>query len=526
MLHRHRHVALITLTACLASLASACGSSDVDEGGGSGGGDYLSGEGVGTGNGDGDGDGDGDGPSASVGTGTGSGSGAGDSVPAPPPPIAPPDPEEDPACEDLDPTAPVVLYLSADDSNSMASPAEAREQIRMGMAPSNPIRTYEFLNYYDVDFPAPATGELGLFADARAAGEDGAFDLLLAVRAPDAPALRRPMTITFVADTSGSMDGTPMDRERAAMRAIAGQLSDGDIVNVLTWNDGNAVALEGRRVDGPNDSAVLSAIDQLSAGGGTDLEGGLAAGYELARQHFGAERLNRVVMISDGGANIGETSGDIIGEASDDADGEGIYLVGVGVGPIGAYSDELMDIVTDMGRGAYVYLDSTDEAERMFGARFDETMEVAARDVRVEVTLPWYFQMKRFYGEEYSENPEEVDPQHLAPGDVTVIMQTVAACSPDVVDGADPVRLRVEWQSPIERQPREAVIETTIGALLDQDHARLEQAAAIVAFAEALKTGAAAELDAALDSVRALDAADDPRFAEIEELLAGHPGRR
>ena len=64
--------------------------------------------------------------------------------------------------------------------------------------------------------------------------------------------------------------------------------------------------------------------------------------------------------------------------------------------------------------------------------RFDEVMEVAARAVQVEVTLPWYFQMKKFYGEEWSEDPEEVEPQHLAPGDATLILQTLKACSPVV----------------------------------------------------------------------------------------------
>jgi len=178
-----------------------------------------------------------------------------------------------------------------------------------------------------------------------------------------------------------------------------------------------------------------------------------------------------------------------------------------------------MDVVTDKGRGAYVYIDSNAEADRMFGDRFDETMEVAARDVRVEVTLPWYFQMLRFYGEEYSEDPDEVDPQHLAPGDVTVIMQTIKACNAEVVNLADPVSLRVTWDTPIQRQSRSQVIDTTLGDLIAQDHDRLEQVSAVVAFAEALKTGEPADLQRALDAVRVLDMQSDRDFGEIESLL-------
>ena len=519
-----RSTLLAALLAALALPLTACGddAAGVDAESGGGGADGVGSSGAGNGTVSSGGPSGSTSASGTVGTGTGSGGGSGE--PPPPPPVNPPDPE-DATCADLDPTSPLVLYLSADDSNSLASPAEAREALRQGLVPYNPIRTYEFLNYYDVEFPAPETADkVALFADARATADAGTFDLMLAVRAPDAPATRRPMTITFVADTSGSMEGTPMDRERAAMRAISAQLAEGDIVNVVTWNDGNNVALAGRHVTGPNDAQLGEIIDSLVAGGGTDMDGGLRAGYELARESFGDNRLNRVVMISDGGANIGETSGDIIGDASDDADAEGIYLVGIGVGPFGNYWDDLMDTVTDKGRGAYVYLDSVEEAESILGDRFDETMEIAARDVQVEVTLPWYFQMKKFYGEEYSENPDEVDPQHLAPGDVTVILQSIKACSADVVNDADPVRLRVTWQTPIARQSKEAVIETTLAELLVQDHARLDQASAVVAYAEALKTGARADLDAALAKVRALDMGDDASFAEIAELLGRHPG--
>jgi Ca-activated chloride channel family protein len=447
-----------------------------------------------------------------------------------PAPIAPPPDDQDPdagppACDSLDATQPVVLYLSADDSNSMASPAEAREAIRAGQQPQS-VRTYEFLNYYDIDLPAPAFPELALFADAAPAPEEGAFDLMLAVRSHDAPAIRRPMTVTLVVDTSGSMGGAPIDRARAAIVAIAGQLQDGDIVNLLTWDTENLVVLDGHVVDGPSDPTVILAAERLEADGATDLDAGLRAGYELAEASWGADRLNRVVMISDGGANVGETTASIIGQASDDADREGIYLVGVGTGPLGSYTDDLMDIVTDMGRGAYVYLDTVAEAEVMFGDRFDETMEVAARDVRVEVTLPWYFQMLRFYGEEYSEDPEEVEPQHLAPGDTTVILQTIRACDASVVDAADAVKLKVTWQTPLARQARETVLETTVGALLAQDHGRLEEARTIVAFAEALKTGDAVDLEGALGRIESLPTEGQAALAEIRELLVAHPSMR
>jgi Ca-activated chloride channel family protein len=241
-------------------------------------------------------------------------------------------------------------------------------------------------------------------------------------------------------------------------------------------------------------------------------------------QHYGEGRLNRLVLISDGGANVGTTDADLIAAHSDEADQEGIYLVGVGTGPHNGYHDELMDTVTDEGRGAYVYVDSEAEAENMFVARFDEVMEVAARNVDVELSLPWYFQMHKFHGEEYSENPEEVDAQHLAPSDAMVFNQVLRACDPTMVDGSDDITITVSWQTPLTYQPAEISYTATVDQLLGGGTEALAKGKAIVAYAEALKGTDADALGAALAQVQAANVGGtDAALNEIESLLKKHP---
>ncbi len=426
-------------------------------------------------------------------------------------------------CEGLDTSKPVILYLSADDSNSMGSPVQAREALTKGW--QTPwIRTYEFLNYYRIAYPAPPPSELGLFAEAEVGASAAEIDLQLGIRSFDAYVPRRAMTITFVLDTSGSMQGTPMERQVAAVKAIAASLAEGDIVSLVTWNTSNQVMLDGHAVSGPNDPLLIQKANELTAGGGTDLHGGLVKGYEIAQANYGQARLNRVILISDGGANVGITDEDLIGNNSQDADQEGIYMVGVGVGHgSGIYDDILMDTVTDRGRGAYVYLDSTEEATRMFVDRFDETMEIAARGVQVELTLPWYFQIEKFSGEELSENPEEIEPQHLAPSDAMVFNQVLRACDPAMINSADPVKMKVTWQTPLTYQTQETSLETTVGDLLAADKPHLAKGKAIVAYAEALKTGLEADLHAAFASVEAANVSGtDPELLEIAELIQKH----
>ena len=261
----------------------------------------------------------------------------------------------------------------------------------------------------------------------------------------------------------------------------------------------------------------------MTANGGTDLHSGLVAGYNLAEQHYGANRINRVILVSDGGANVGVTSEDLIAEHAEDADAEGIYLVGVGTGPPENYSDSLMDTVTDEGRGAYVYLDSAEEADAVFGPRFGEVLEIAARGVQIELTAPWYFQMQRFYGEEFSTNAEEVRPQHLAPGDAMILNQVLRACDAAVVNDADTIQVKATWEEPLTRQPREVTVSLTVGELLNGAHDQLDKGRAIVAYAEALRDGGQEALQAALAIVLAANANGDPDLDEIASLIPLHP---
>jgi Ca-activated chloride channel family protein len=355
---------------------------------------------------------------------------------------------------------------------------------------------------------------------------EGEFSFQVGIQSEKPPA-RRSMNITFVLDTSGSMMGTPMSIEIASVKAMAAVMQQGDRVSMVTWNTDNRVLLDGHVVNGPNDPMLVAAANGLSASGGTDLSGGLAVGYDIARRNYDKLRLNRVVLISDGMANVGVTDENVIGQASHNEDQEGIYLVGVGVGD--GVNDTLMDVVTDKGRGAYVYLDSAEEASRMLTKRFDETMEVAARGVRLELTLPWYLSMKTFSGEQSSTNPDAVDPQHLSPDDAMVFNETFVSCSPSSVNPSDTIGVKATYQTPIVHEAREDGANVTIADLLAGRDTELRKGNAIVAYAGALRDAdkdpstAGAKIDAALAKVReANSAGSDADLLEITDLLTAY----
>jgi Ca-activated chloride channel homolog len=447
----------------------------------------------------------------------------GGAPPAPPPPPHWLSDETAALCEGVDLSTPVKLFLSADDSNSMASPVIVRSLIRRHQ-PIDPylVRTYEFLNYYRFSFAKPRAGDLAIVSQLGSCQLNQDLALQIAVQSAPLAADRPPIDVTLVLDTSGSMTGDPIDRERAAVRAIASSLRAGDRVSAVTWSVGQTPILSAHEVSGPDDPALEDLADGLQPGGGTDLSGGLRAGYELAKSQRSAWRLSRVILISDGQANAGITDEDLIGSSAEDQDREGIYLVGVGVGE--GYNDRLMDTVTDAGRGAYIYLDSAEEARRMLVDRFAESMLVAARGVRIELTLPPYFGIKRFYGEVYSPDPAKVRPQHLAPDDSMVLYQILHPCDPSLPRAEDPYRVRVTWNDATSGAAREVIQDTVLGAL-DVDDGNLTKAALVILYAETLKS--LAGLDATARTLRVQSTRDaisaknagDPDLTEIVGLL-------
>ncbi len=437
----------------------------------------------------------------------------------------------DTGLEECDDVSEVTLYLSPDDSNSMSSPVQAREAVLSGWTSiSNvPIRTYEFMNYYSFDYEAAEAGALRVQLD-MLQGDDAQYTLQIGVSSPElSNADRAAMNITLVLDESGSMSGDPMDMLKASCRAIAGSLKEGDIVSLVTWDTSNAVLLDSHAVTGPDDTTLLNAISSLEPGGGTDLHGGLIAGYGLAQKNYEADRINRIVLISDGGANAGVTDIDTIAAAAGGEGEDGIYMVGVGVGSSSSYNDELMDAVTDAGKGASVFIPSEAEAERIFGERFVEVMDVAARDVQVRLELPPGFEIVRFSGEEYSTDPAEVEPQNIAPSDAMVFYQSVETCAPELLSDDVTITATARYLDPITFTESETSQVLSLADLAAADTALIRKGAAVYGYAEALKaykTAVTAEERSAIvaEALAAVEAAElenpgDEDLAEIRSVL-------
>jgi len=386
------------------------------------------------------------------------------------------------------PAEAVTYFMSADDSASQAQAMLAQDRIgvgRCGELVGYAPREYEFLNYYTFNYEPAAAGRLRLEPQMML-GEDGQYRLLVGVVSEHREiADRRPLHFVFSMDTSGSMAGAPIENLKHVLRALAGRMREGDLVSLVQWSDLQAVLLSGHEVSGPDDAQFLQVVEDLESSGSTDLHSGLVAAYDLANAHYDVNRLTRVFLVSDGGANTGITDETIIGTAASMEEGEGIFMIGIGTSD--GYNHQLMDTVTDLGRGAYVYVNNQDQAYTVFSEeKFLSNVDVAALNVRLEMTLPPNFVISEFHGEQISTNPDEVRPQHLAPNDAMLYHTFLADCGEPADPEVTVIGLRVTWLDPLTREARFEELEMSVADLLGGPVDHLEKANALVNYARFL----------------------------------------
>ena len=276
-----------------------------------------------------------------------------------------------------------------------ASYTQMRQQILAGkLPPVERVRPEEYVNYFDHEYGAPDHETFALYSTCAPSPYRAEVLLLeVGIKAREVKKEnRRPTSITAVVDTSGSMSTNDrLIKVKQALKLLVNELKEGDTFALVEYSTYALTVL--KPIAATRKQTINNAIDRLHTRGGTNVYKGLEKGYEVARETYSKERNNRVIICSDGMANSGYTSANqILSEIGEDGR-RGIYLTCVGVG-MGGYNDELMEKLADKGNGTCSYIDTVDEARRIFCEGLTSTLETVARDAKIQVE----FDKKIVYG--------------------------------------------------------------------------------------------------------------------------------
>lgn len=193
--------------------------------------------------------------------------------------------------------------------------------------------------------------------------------------------VRVPTDLVVVLDRSGSMGGEKIENARAAVRALVTALGEGDRFSLVTYSDGAQVAIPLGAVG--DRSRWLSIIDGVQPDGGTAMSSGLDAALAVIDGARSSGRAPRVVLVSDGLANQGDSSREgLVGRASRAARGEyALSTVGVGAD----FDEGLMAALADAGAGNFYFLASAAGLDRILADEFATARETVARSLRVSI---------------------------------------------------------------------------------------------------------------------------------------------
>jgi len=265
----------------------------------------------------------------------------------------------------------------------------ARSNLNRGVLPDkDAIRVEEFVNYFEQGYTYPS--ERNTFAIHLDGGpapftENDRYQMLrVGVQgyAID-PEDRKDVSLTFVIDVSGSMDmENRLELVKRALELLVEQLSPRDQVSIVVYGSTARIVLEPTR--GSEYGTIMEAIRSLRPEGSTNAEAGLRLGYEQALRAFNPRGINRVILCSDGVANVGNTGAESIWEQISAYASEGITLTTVGFG-MGNYNDVLMEQLADNGDGFYAYIDTLKEAENLFVENLTSTLQAIAMDAKIQV---------------------------------------------------------------------------------------------------------------------------------------------
>ena len=310
----------------------------------------------------------------------------------------------------------------------------------LGWMPKDAVRIEEMINYFHYDYDMPEDGET--FAlNAQIAdcpwNEDTRL-LLVGLQAKDIPQDQiKDQNLVFLVDTSGSMyDADKLPLAVEALKYLLGEMDERDSVAIVTYAGSSEIALEPTKCTQEGKEAIVRALDALTADGGTYGEAGIRTAYDLAAQSFVEGGNNRVLLLTDGDFNLGQTDdSELVDLVQEKAQGQ-IFLSILGFGT-GNYNDALAEQLADKGNGNYSYIDSDMEARRVMGAALKGTLNTVAKDAKVQVDFnPAYIKGYRLIGyENRMMNAEDFEDDKKDGGEVgagqqvTVLYELVTADS-------------------------------------------------------------------------------------------------
>lgn len=284
-----------------------------------------------------------------------------------------------------------------------ASYSNIRRMINSGQKiPKEAVKIEEMINYFDYNYPQPkGKHPFSITTEIITTPWNKNTQLVrIGLKGKEYKQENLPASnLTFLIDVSGSMsDQNKLPLLKSAFKLLVNQLREKDKVAIVVYAGAAGVVL--KPTSGSEKETILEALNQLEAGGSTAGGEGIELAYKLAKENYIKDGNNRVILATDGDFNVGASSNAAMEELIEEKRKSGVFLSVLGFG-YGNYQDDKLEVLADKGNGNHAYIDTMQEAQKVFGKEFGGTLYTIAKDVKIQVEFnPEKVQAYRLIGYE------------------------------------------------------------------------------------------------------------------------------
>jgi Ca-activated chloride channel family protein len=317
------------------------------------------------------------------------------------------------------------------------------------LPPKDSVRIEEMVNYFDYDYAQPSGSDPFSFNTVLSDSPWNKNNKLLLVglqgKRIDYNDLK-PSNLVFLVDTSGSMfSENKLALLKKGLSILVKELGAKDRVSIVAYAGSAGLVLPA--TPGTQKDKIIGALESLQAGGSTAGGQGIILAYKIAKENLVTGGNNRVILCTDGDFNVGVSSTSEMVRLIEEKRKDDIYLTICGFG-MGNYKDGRMEQISNAGNGNYFYIDSINEADKVFRKDMRGNMFTIAKDVKVQIEFnPVYVKGYRLVGyenrilnaEDFKDDKK--DAGELGAGHrVTALYEIVPAGSPENPGKADPLK--------------------------------------------------------------------------------------
>jgi len=407
--------------------------------------------------------------------------------------------------------------LAQQQGASSAAASRARYLSEIGSLPaSREVAVEEFVNYHRHQIGSPKAGE-AVALDVRwgndqtpGPGQEAVLQIGFSTALATDRQQLRPVNLALVIDKSGSMgDADKISRVKSALLALVSQLRDTDTLSIVVFDTDAQVLLPARCLT--DRGYVRQLIREIAPGGATNIHAGLMLGYREVRENYRKDATNRVILLTDGIANRGETEPEKIAQDSLRFNDQGIDLSTIGVGL--DLNKDLLRELAKSGRGLFHFVADAEDIEKVFIKEVQSLVSPVAYEPNLDIDYDPALELEQIYGYEpqFRKSGVKIKLDNMNQGLTQVVLLRFRLADKRAIPSSMSVNVRLSYYDP---EQKEQVVKIQESYLMAKDGPPGD----MLKDPEVGKNYSIAQLAQAIRDMAA--ACEARRYQEAENLLA------